>query len=156
MVHVHHQSTIAVSREFAFDYVADMAGNGPAWVFGVTGLEVEGGVEHGLGTVYNGSLQLGPTVLHSHVEVVRWEPPSVVGTKSVKGFVNTSTWTFIEAGEEVTELVVDIVYDLPGGVAGRVLGRVIEPFVGIAVRHSDKELRNLLVKRYEHTKDALR
>ena len=147
MVHVQHVSTIAVPRDFAFDYVADFR-NGGEWVFGVTKLEIVGQTQYGLGAVCDGSIKLGPTTLHSHTKIVRWQPPDIVALESVKGFVHRSTWAFSKAGDETTELVADISYELPGGLAGRALGKAIEPFVGIAVRHSDKALRQVLEQRY--------
>ena len=147
MVHIHHEGAIGVPLDFAFDYIADLR-NAGEWLFGVAKLEVEGDVTLGLGTTYDGAIKLGPKTLHSTVRVVRWEPPHVVGTVSELGFVNRSTWTLSSAGEEATDVVADIELELPEGVAGRVLGGLIEPFIAIAVRHSDDALRELLEKRY--------
>lgn len=147
MVHIHQESIVSAPQGFVFDYLGDMR-NAGEWLFGIDRLEITGDLEHGLGTVYDGSVKLGPKTLHSHVKVVRWEPPSIVGFESVRGFVNRSTWTTRAVDATTTEIIVDLTYELPGGLAGRILGQVIEPFVALAVRHSDETLRNKLEARY--------
>lgn len=154
MLHnVHVESTIAAPVEFAFDYVADFR-NGSEWVFGVSKLEIVGELQHGLGTVFDGAIKLGPTTLRAQSKIVRWERPHVVGFESIKGFVNRSTWTLNDPGDGTTELVGDIVYEVPGGLAGRALGKAIAPFVGIALRQSEKALREVLEARYAERRVA--
>lgn len=57
-------------------------------------------------------------------------------------------WQFDSTGPESGVLTVDVHYQLPGGLAGRALGAAIEPFVAIAVRHTDAKLRQVLEERY--------
>lgn len=141
-------STIAVPLGFAFDYVADFR-NGSDWVFGMSGVEVVGERQHGLGTVYAGAIKLGPSTLRADSEIVRWEPPQVVAFESVRGFVNRSTWAFNAIDPETTALAADIEYELPGGPAGRLLGKALEPFVSISLRQSDRALRERLELDYQ-------
>lgn len=148
MVHIHSRQVVGVPVDLAFEYTADFR-NAATWVFGVTQLEVVGDRQAGLGTVYRGSIKLGPTVLSSEVEIVGWETNARLITKSIAGFVNSCTWQFRGMGDHETELVVDVDYELPGGIAGRALGRIIEPFVSIAVHQSEKALVRILNERYK-------
>lgn len=101
-------------------------------------LEVIGATTRGLGTVYRGSIRLGPKVLHSEVAVTGWTDQEMIATESTSGFANQSTWHFSERGKE-TEVIADVDYQLPGGIAGRALGHIIEPFVSTAVKHSERK-----------------
>ncbi|WP_067701485.1 SRPBCC family protein [Nocardia jejuensis] len=150
MVHVHNRSVVAVPVEFAFAYAADF-GRAAEWIFGISALEVRGDIPIGLGAVYRGSMKLGPKTLHSTIEVVDWQQDSRVGTDTVEGFVNRSKWLFEPVGDTKTAITVDIDYELPGGLAGRALGIAIEPFVAIAVRHSDRTLKEILERDFGRT-----
>jgi uncharacterized membrane protein len=140
MVHIHRSSTAHAPLEVAFAYVDDYR-TVPEWLFGVQKFEPVGDLDRGLGAVFDGSMKLGPTTLHSTIEVTRWKADELIAFESIKGFVNRSTWHFASAGPEATELTVDFEYELPGGLAGKALGRAIEPFVAIAVRHTEHTLR---------------
>lgn len=148
MARIQNHSVVAVPAEFAFGYTADFR-NAATWMFGITRLEVVGDIELGLGAVYEGSIKLGPKTLHSTTEVTVFEPGHAVGTESTAGFVNRSTWRFQALGDNRTEILADLEYELPGGLAGRALGRVIEPFVHVAVKHSDEALSRQLVRQYQ-------
>lgn len=147
MVHVHNRSVAAVPLAFAFDYTADFR-HAAEWMFGISALDVVGDIKSGLGTVCDGSIKLGPKTLHSKVEVTAWERDKVIATKSIEGFVNNSIWRFQSVGEDRTEITADVIYELPGGIAGRALGRIIEPFVHLAVKHSDEKLKHQLEQRH--------
>lgn len=147
MVNIHHESEAAAPVSTVFAYIDDYRCV-PEWMFGISEFEPVGAQDQGLGAVFDGSIQLGPKTLYSTVEVTAWEQDRVIALKSVKGFPNTSTWHFTPIGEARTRLTVDFTYDLPGGFAGKALGRVIEPFVAIAIRHTEQTLRRHVEERY--------
>ncbi|MBJ8340025.1 SRPBCC family protein [Antrihabitans sp. YC3-6] len=151
MVHVHNESTFAIPREYAFDYMSDLR-NGGEWIFGITKLEVVGEPVYGLGTVYDGGMKLGPKTLHSVIKVVEFERPGSYRTDYVSGFELRTNWKINELGPEQCEVVVDINYELPGGIAGKALGKIIEPFVAIAIRHSDATVKKKLESEYKASK----
>ncbi|WP_240963218.1 SRPBCC family protein [Antrihabitans stalactiti] len=147
MVHVHHTGTAAVPHTFAWDYISDFR-NAEDWLFGITKLDVVGDIPFGPGAVYEGGMKLGPKTLGAVFNVETWEPPSLLTFGYVSGFEVRSKWQLKALGEEEFELEVDVHYELPGGIAGRALGKIIEPFVILAVRHSDTTLRKKLEHRY--------
>lgn len=147
MVHIQHTSTCRAPIDVAFGYIDDYR-TAPEWMFGLSKFEPIGDKDHGLGAVYDGSMKLGPKTLHSTVEVTGWEQDKLIALDSIKGFVNQSTWHFTSRGPEETELKVDFTYELPGGLAGRALGRVIEPFISIAIKHTEHTLRDNVERLY--------
>lgn len=151
MVHIHHKARSKTPVEFAFDYMTDFR-NARDWLFGVTLLEVRSEIQQGLGTVYEGGMKLGPKVLGAVFEVDRLERPSVMHLEYVSGFEVRSLWEFRSIDDEESELELNLDYELPGGIAGKALGRLIEPFVAIAVRHSDATARKILEARYAESK----
>lgn len=151
MVDIHHASTADAPVEVVFGYLDDYR-TGPEWMFGLSAFEPVGDKDHGLGAVFQGSMKLGPKTLHSTVKITEWEQDKVIAMESIRGFVNSSTWHFVPKGDTATELVVDFHYELPGGMAGRALGRVIEPFISIAIRHTEQTLRNKVEELYAQEK----
>lgn len=145
MVDIHHSSTANAPVSLMFDYMDDYR-TVPRWMFGLSRMEPVGEQTSGVGAVFDGAMKLGPKTLHSTVEVTRWERDKVIGMKSVKGFVNWSTWQFDPVDDERTRLTVDFTYELPGGPAGRLLGKIIEPFVSIAIKHTESQLREQVEK----------
>lgn len=122
-----------------FEYVADYR-NVPDWLFGIQTFEPVGDIDHGLGAVFDGAMHLGVT-LKSRIEVVEWAEDRLIGFDSVKGFKNSSRWTFESTGDDSTRIVAELSYSLPFGPAGKALGKVIEPFVKQAVAHSSTHLK---------------
>ncbi len=153
MVHIHTERVVAAPRQFVFDYMGDFR-NAADWIFGITELVAVGDTTLGLGTVYDGSMKVGPKTLHSIVKVTRWEPPTLFEHEHISGFVVDSTWRVnaLECAE--SEVVVDIDYEMPGGIAGRVLGRIIGPFLSVAIDRSQDTLRNRLEKDYQAAASA--
>lgn len=147
MVDIHHTSTANAPVDVVFEYLDDYS-TAPEWMLGLSKFEPIGDKTRGLGAVFDGSMKLGPKTLHSTVEVTEWVENKMITMKSIKGFVNWSTWHFKQLGPDETELVVDFTYILPGGVAGKALGRIIEPFVAIAIKHSEHTLRTKVEERY--------
>ncbi|MBJ8346174.1 SRPBCC family protein [Antrihabitans sp. YC2-6] len=153
MVHIHHKGEAAVPQQYLFDYVSDFR-NATEWLFGITKLELKSEIEYGLGTVYEGGMKLGPKTLGAVFNMDRFEPPNVFHFDYVSGFEVRSLWEFRAIGDEVSELELNLEYVLPGGMAGRALGKIIEPFVAIAVRHSDNTLRKKIEAKYAASKTA--
>jgi len=148
MVHIHTEGVVAASQQFAFDYLSDFR-NAPDWLFGVNKLTVVGEVTSGLGTVYDGSMALGPKTLHSVVKVARWEPPILFEHEYVSGFAVNSTWQVNSVDSAKSEVVVDIDYNVPGGIGGRVLGRLLGPLLSMAVERSRDTLRDRIEAAYQ-------
>lgn len=151
MVHIHHSSVCNAPVSVAFGYIDDYR-TAPEWMFGLSKFEPVGEKVQGLDAVFQGSMKLGPKTLHSTVKITQWEQDKLIGIDSIKGFVNQSTWQFTSVGEEATELSVDFTYELPGGMAGKAVGRVIEPFISVAIRHTEHSLRDHIEKLYAQQK----
>jgi uncharacterized membrane protein len=153
MVDIHHEGSCEAPIDVAFAYVDDYR-NAPKWMFGLAEFEPEGGKDHGLGAVFNGTFQVKPVKLHSTVECTDWKQDELIVFKSIKGFKNSSTWRFIAAGPTKTTIRVAFDYEVPGGLAGRALGKMLEPIVGMSLRHSDEALRKHIEEHYRQTKSA--
>ncbi|MBA4857971.1 SRPBCC family protein [Nocardia farcinica] len=129
----------AASAETAFRYVNDYR-NLPRFLHGIQSFTPVGSRTEGVGAVFDGTMKLGPATLHSRVEVVRWEEGAAIGIKSIKGFDLESTFLFHPRGEDRSTVDAIVDYRVPGGLAGKALGRTIEPFVKIAVKHTNDNL----------------
>lgn len=136
-IHIHKETDCAAPVEKVFAYVADYK-NVPDWLYGIQKFVPTTDKDYGLGAVFEGSINLGAT-LHSTVEVIGFEENRTFEIDSIKGFKNTSKWTFEDLGD-TTRIVADVSYSLPGGIAGKAVGKVIEPFVKLAVKHSSEHL----------------
>ena len=138
-IEIRVESTFQAPLEVAFAYTADYR-NVPEWLYGISKFEPVGEKDYGLGSVFDGSMHLGAT-LHSRIEVNEFEENRLIGFDSIKGFKNSSRWTFSALDANRSTVVADVSYELPGGIAGKALGKVIEPFVKIAVKHSSAALQ---------------
>jgi uncharacterized membrane protein len=138
-IEIQVESTFRAPLEVAFAYTADYR-NVPDWLYGISKFEPVGDKDYGLGAVFDGSMNLGAT-LHSRIEVNEFEENRLIGFDSIKGFKNSSRWTFSALDAKHSTVVADVSYELPGGIAGKALGKVIEPFVKIAVKHSSAALQ---------------
>jgi uncharacterized membrane protein len=94
-------------------------------------------------------MKLGPVTLKSRVKITAWEQDRKIALDSIKGFVNNSVWRFEPTADDRTEIIVDFYYELPGGIAGKALGRAIEPFVSVAIRHTEQTLRRNIEQHYQ-------
>ncbi|MUM19749.1 SRPBCC family protein [Mycobacterium sp. CBMA271] len=149
MVHVCHRVIVDVSLEHAFEYVADYR-NLADWMFGIQKVRLVAGTANEPGSRYDMAVRLGTTI-QSTIEVTKREPNALFATESRAGFVSRSTWNFRQISDDTTEIEFNVEYELPGGLAGRMLGKVIEPFVSIALNHSEEALGTALGDRYRHT-----
>ena len=140
MVQVRASAVGDVPVEAAFRYVDDYR-NVPSWMYGISKFEPSGSQITGVGAVFEATIKLGPATLNTTVECTRWEENRLIALTSIKGFKNTSTWEFAAHGDDQVELTAVVDYELPGGLAGRALGKMIEPFVSIAVSHTERTLR---------------
>lgn len=144
-IEIHVESTFRAPLEVAFAYTANYR-NVPDWLYGISKFEPVGEVDYGLGAVFDGSMNLGVT-LHSRIEVNEFEENRLIGFDSIKGFRNSSRWTFSAIDANRSSVVADVSYELPGGIAGKALGKVIEPFAKIAVQHSSAALQKAVEAR---------
>lgn len=140
-IHIHKETECAAPVEKVFAYVADYR-NTPDWLYGISKFVPTTELDYGLGSVFEGSMNLGVT-LHSTVEVTKFEEGRMFEFESIKGFKNASHWTFEASSPTTTLIKADVQYELPGGLAGKALGKAIEPFVKIAVKHSSEHLAKL-------------
>jgi len=138
-IEIQVESTFQAPLEVAFAYTADYR-NVPEWLYGISKFEPVGDKDYGLGAVFDGSMNLGAT-LHSRIEVNGFEENKLIAFDSIKGFKNSSRWTFSAIDDQHAKVIADVSYELPGGIAGKALGKVIEPFVKIAVKHSSAALQ---------------
>lgn len=136
---VHLNKTIVCKApvESAFAYTADYRNVGD-WLFGIKQFVPVGDLDYGLGAVFDGEMHVGAT-LTSRIEVNQFEENRLIGFDSIKGFENSSVWTFHETGAGA-EIHAEVEYRLPGGVAGKALGRLMAPFVQVAVNKSAEHL----------------
>lgn len=146
LVHVHHKGVVAAPLSFVFDYVADYR-NLADWMFGIQKMALVSGTPNEPASRYDAAIKLGATI-KTTFEVTEKQQNSLFATESRAGFSNQSKWVFRAIDEETTEIEMGVDYQLPGGLAGRALGKVIEPFVSIAVSHSDEKLRGIIEGRY--------
>lgn len=134
MVDVHAEAVCAAPREQAFGYIADYRNVG-TWLYGVKKFVPVGDLDYGLDAVFDAALTVGAPI-KTRVKVVEFTEGEQFAFDSIKGFVCSSTWRFEPVDATSTRVSADISYTLPGGIAGKALGKAIEPFVGIAVKHS--------------------
>ncbi|MEV6770247.1 SRPBCC family protein [Nocardia sp. NPDC051030] len=147
MVHIHHRGEAAVPVEFAFAYMVDFD-HLKDWLYGFQSARLIGDIPHKqVGATYEGAVKIGAT-LKAKARITEIEENRFFATESVSGFSFQSRWQFEEIGPERGALIVDVDYQLPGGLAGRALGAAIEPFVAIAIRHTETKLRHILQERY--------
>ena len=90
--------------------------------------------------VFDAALGLGITTLHSTVKVIDFAEGTMMELDSIKGFKNTSRWTFSPIDATHTAVTAEVTYELPGGIAGRAMGKAIEPLIGAVVKHSADNL----------------
>ncbi|MFI6868859.1 SRPBCC family protein [Nocardia sp. NPDC050406] len=154
MVHIHHRGEAAVPTEFAFAYMSDFD-NLKEWLYGFQRARLVGDIPHRqVGAMYEGSVKIGAT-LKATIRVTEFVENALLCTESVSGFSNQTRWEFESLGPERGALTVDVDYQLPGGLAGRALGAAIEPFVSIAIRHTEHKLRQVLEERYRQSKTSV-
>lgn len=102
----------------------------------------------GTGATFDTAVHLGPTTLRLRVEVTDWLDNSTVTLRAVKGIEGTIRWDFAAVDESTTRITATVDYRVPGGLAGRALDRIIQAFVGPAIRHTEKHLREHLDRAY--------
>lgn len=150
MGHVEHSATCAAPVGFAFTYVADYR-NVPTWMFGIRHFTPAGEQTSGVGAVFDTALHLGPTTLHLRADTTEWVDGSRVTMRAIKGIEGTIRWDFQSLGEDVTKVSATADYRVPGGLAGRALDRVIQAFIGPAIRHTEKQLREKIESSYQES-----
>lgn len=153
MTKIKVEKVIVAPQQFVFDFISDFT-NASQWVFGISKLDIVGEPKSGLGTVIDASIKLGPKTLHSVIELVDYQPPIAARTGHVSGFIFRSEWNFENIDDKSTRVIADLEYELPGGLAGRALGKVIEPFIAIAIHHSEATLSNRVEELYRDSLDV--
>lgn len=137
-IHIHKETDCDAPLEKVFAYVTDYR-NVHEWLYGISKFVPITELDRGVGATFEGTINLGAT-LHSTVETTAFEEGKLFELDSIKGFKNTSRWSFEAIDAKRTTIIADVSYSLPGGIAGKLLGKVIEPFVKIAVKHSSEHL----------------
>ncbi|MFF3225923.1 SRPBCC family protein [Nocardia suismassiliense] len=150
MGHVEHSATCAAPVDFVFTYVADYR-NVPNWMFGIRHFTPVGEQTSGVGAVFDTALHLGPTTLHLRADTIEWIDGARVTMRAIKGIEGRIRWDFATLGAEATKVSATADYRVPGGLAGRALDRVIQAFIGPAVRHTEKNLREKIETSYRES-----
>ncbi|PXX70955.1 polyketide cyclase/dehydrase/lipid transport protein [Nocardia tenerifensis] len=150
MGHVEHSARCAAPVGFAFAYVADYR-NVPKWMFGIRHFTPVGEQTSGLGAVFDTALHLGPTTLQLRSDITEWVDDSRVTIRAIRGIEGAIRWDFAAVHARLTEITATADYRVPGGLAGRALDRVIQAFIGPAVRHTEKNLREKIEARYQES-----
>ncbi|MDF0532326.1 SRPBCC family protein [Tsukamurella sp. 8F] len=149
MTTISHSATAEVPVDVGFAYVADYR-TVPRWFFGVTRFDPQGGLDYGLGAIYDAELRIGPKAFTSVVQITEFEQDRLITLRSIAGFRTSSRWEFTPHADGRSRLFVEFTYDLPGGIAGRTLAKIVEPFAVQAVRNTEATLRRQL----ENASDA--
>ncbi|GAB2674509.1 SRPBCC family protein [Nocardia goodfellowii] len=153
MGHVEHAAVANAPREYAFEYVDDYR-NVPRWMFGVKHFTPVGEQTSGVGAVFDTAINLGPMTLHVRGDVIEWEENSVIALRAVKGIEGRMRWHFETLGADTAKISVVCDYQVPGGLTGRALDRVIQAFIGPAIRHTEKHLRQQIESGYQKASSA--
>ncbi|WP_158608026.1 SRPBCC family protein [Nocardia panacis] len=153
MGHVEVGATARAAIEAAFEYVDDYR-HVPDWMFGVKHFTPLGAQTSGVGARFDTALNLGPTTLHLQGEVVEWARDAVVTLRVRKGIEGTLRFTFQPLDAEATRIDAVVDYKVPGGLAGLALDRVLRAFIGPAVRHTERNLRERIEFDYAARKDC--
>jgi len=138
-IQVTRETVLDASIEEAFAYVANYRNIGE-WLSGISSFTPLGDLDYGLDAVFDAALSLGITTLHSTVKVIDFAEGTMMELDSVKGFKNTSKWSFSALDDTHTRVVAELRYELPGGIAGRAMGKAIEPLIALVVKHSAENL----------------
>lgn len=142
MGEVRHEAVIKAPREQVFAYVDDYR-NVPEYMFGVGRFTPTTDVDHGLGSIFETAIKVGPKELTSTVECTEWVDGELIKLASVKGFGADTEWRFADGDEPgTTVLSVLFGYTLPGGLAGKVLGGLIGPFAEQGVKYTEGKVRD--------------
>ncbi|MFG1793566.1 SRPBCC family protein [Nocardia sp. NPDC049149] len=150
MGHVEHSATCKAPVGFVFGYVEDYR-NVPDWMFGVRHFTPVGEQTSGIGSVFDTALHLGPTTLKLRADTVEWVDGERVTMRAIKGIEGTIRWDFAPVGAETTKVTATADYRVPGGLAGKALDRVIQAFIGPAIRHTEKGLRERIETNYQES-----
>ncbi|QIS04482.1 SRPBCC family protein [Nocardia brasiliensis] len=150
MGHVEHSAACKAPADFAFGYVADYR-NVPRWMFGIRHFTPVGEQTSGVGAVFDTALHLGPTTLHLRADTIEWLEGARITMRAIKGIEGSIRWDFEAIDPDTTNVGATADYRVPGGLAGRVLDRVIQAFIGPAIRHTEKHLREQIETSYRES-----
>jgi len=138
---VNHAMVIKAPRETVFAYI-DNYENVPDYMFGVSRFAPTTDVDHGLGSVFETVIKVGPKELKSTVKCVEWVENEKIRLESVSGMGANTSWLFADGDEAgTTVLTAEFDFKLPGGITGKVLGGIIGPFTDQAVRYTESKTR---------------
>ncbi|AVM01238.1 polyketide cyclase [Gordonia iterans] len=140
MGEVNHEAVIKAPREKVFAYIDDYR-NVPEYMFGVSRFTPTTEVDHGLGSVFQTVIKIGPKELKSTVKCVEWVENEKIRLESVSGMGANTTWSFADGDDGTTVLHAEFDFTLPGGLTGKVLGGLIGPFVEQGVKYTDGKVR---------------
>ncbi|MBM7366435.1 SRPBCC family protein [Gordonia hydrophobica] len=142
MGEVRHEAVIKAAREKVFAYVDDYR-NVPDYMFGVGRFTPTTEIDHGLDSVFETAIKVGPKELTSTVRCTDWVEGELIKLESIKGFGADTQWSFAD-GEEPGTTVLSVVfgYTLPGGLTGKVLGGLIGPFAEQGVKYTEGKIRD--------------
>lgn len=146
MHHVTHSTEVDVPIQVCFDFVADNA-NVPNWLYSITKFDPVGAPERGLGTTVDVVSKLGPMTVHADAEVTDWVEGELIEITLTRGLIQgRTTWRFAPAASGATTISVEFAYRVASNLAGRALQKIIDSLLGTAIEHSERELREQLLR----------
>ena len=141
MSEVTHDVPVKAPREKVFAYI-DNYRNVPEYMFGVSRFEPTTEVSHGLGSVFETVIKVGPKDLASTVKCVTWVENEDIRLESVSGMGANTSWSMTDGDEPgTTVLHIEFDFTLPGGLTGKILGGLIGPFAQQGVKYTESKVR---------------
>lgn len=140
MVRVTASDFVDLPAAAVFDYITDYRRMNE-WVFGISKMVPVGDLDYGMGAIFEGVVNLGPTTLKSTAQITGWEQNSLIAFDSLSGFDFRSTVRLTAQGPNRTGLDVELAYEIGSGLPGRALARSLEPVIVMAGDHSVNKLK---------------
>jgi carbon monoxide dehydrogenase subunit G len=124
MPRVERSATIAVAPEVVFAFVAD-PGNSMRWMHGFSKFEPVDPTKRGLGARVNASGAVFGFPVSTTLEIVEFEPPSRLASRTTGRLKSYSVWEFAPAAGG-TVVTFKGEYDVPSGLLRMIGGPFVE------------------------------
>ncbi|MGK8520149.1 SRPBCC family protein [Nocardia asteroides] len=152
MITIHIDEECAAPVEYAFRYVADYR-NSIRYLYGLSKFEPVTAIDRGVGSIFDGSLRLGPVVLNSRMKSTAWDEPELIRSESIQGVNTRFTYRFaaVDAARSRVELLIE--NDFLGR-TGKVMAKAIAPLVDQAAEKTGSKLAEQIAAFYAEHKTA--
>lgn len=117
--------------------------NTPKWFYGMTKFDPVTEETRAVGATFDAVVHIGMP-LKSVVKCIEYVEGEVFTLDSVKGVKNTTRWTFRAEPAGGCVITGDFEYKLGGGPIGKASAKLVEPLVGGAIRHTEREIFKFL------------